>query len=290
MREIRVVLLFVGLGGLAIFAVQNWSQSLPLVFLGMQSLVLPLSVWVLAAVLAGAVTAWLIGGLFSLSTSTPAPSTRRSNNIPPENPREPLRRAAYDPVTMAQADTILQDNVDVGTSTNYRESFRSSRIDPVRRHSDEFEEEVDRSPDIDEDEFYEDWEEEEPARGSQLEVEVRQTRIEHIDYEVPQQPKESSWSGSVYSYTYREQQDSGAGRTDYIRDEPEVEATERTEEIREDVEVGRPEPVYDADYRIIQPPVPPTPPASEPQSRQPQKKSDNDWEWGEEKGQNLNEW
>jgi hypothetical protein len=61
-------------------------------------------------------------------------------------------------------------------------------------------------------------------------------------YEAKQQPKTSSQTGSVYSYGYREPNESG---------------------------VGRPDAVYDANYRIITPPY-----------QKPVEPEDDDEDWG----------
>jgi hypothetical protein len=59
-------------------------------------------------------------------------------------------------------------------------------------------------------------------------------------YEVNQEPKTASKSGSVYSYSYREPSESGVGKT---------------------------EAVYDANYRVITPPY----------QKPPEPEDDDDW-------------
>lgn len=61
------LILVVGLAaGTLILARSNW-QSMPVVFLGLRSLALPLTVWLLAAALAGVVTTLVIRGLLQLT-------------------------------------------------------------------------------------------------------------------------------------------------------------------------------------------------------------------------------
>jgi hypothetical protein len=67
MPLIRLVLVLVTIGGLAALAVSNWSPVLSLVFLGWPTPPLPLAVWVLGAIAAGAATTLAFNTLFSLS-------------------------------------------------------------------------------------------------------------------------------------------------------------------------------------------------------------------------------
>ena len=62
----RLILLLAIVGGLTVFALSNGS-TLALTFLGMQTPTLPLALWVLGAIAAGAMTHLLITALFRLS-------------------------------------------------------------------------------------------------------------------------------------------------------------------------------------------------------------------------------
>ena len=64
---IRLVLLLLFLGGLTLFALQNWSPVLPMVFLGIKTASLPLAMWILFAIAVGLVTSWMMAALFQLS-------------------------------------------------------------------------------------------------------------------------------------------------------------------------------------------------------------------------------
>ncbi len=263
MREIQNVLLFVVLGILTIFAVQNSSSFvLPLVFLGMRSLALPLSAWVLGAFFAGVITALIIGALFKFYTLLTAGDTggkRRAysgeNDIPPRQPSprtDTVLQDNYGRTERVYSETISggaagwsrpNDNFD-DTLRGRREEQRAPRYQDVGRRNNYSE------PDIDEDEFYEDWDEETPENRSQ----------ETKAYEVSQAPKSSSWTGSVYSYTYRESA------------EPEAEKIELIPEKKT-------EPVTDADYRVIIPPPAsntPPPPVEDDWGKKKKPKSD-DW-------------
>jgi uncharacterized integral membrane protein len=83
------------LAGLALFALQNSSPVLPLVVLGIRTQALPLSVWMLGAIVAGAATTIGVSTLFSLSKFT---AVRRSNQNRPAasayaSPRERVDRS-----------------------------------------------------------------------------------------------------------------------------------------------------------------------------------------------------
>ncbi|HEY9818835.1 MAG TPA: hypothetical protein V6D20_23955, partial [Candidatus Obscuribacterales bacterium] len=98
-------LLGLGLGaGLILFAVQNWSYSVPLILLGRISLALPLSVWVLGAMGCGVVTALMLMGLFQADAKRPterwtAPNEPAPRRSPPSQRwnQEPRDRAGSPP-------------------------------------------------------------------------------------------------------------------------------------------------------------------------------------------------
>ncbi|MCT7962755.1 LapA family protein [Laspinema sp. D1] len=203
MREFRNVLLLVVLGGLTIFALQNTSPSLSLVFLGMRSIPLPLSVWILAAIALGVVTAWAIAILFGIYRywDTRDPRPRR-----PQRPQEPVappppRGNRTEPPLSRNNATVIQD--DVPNRFN-RTGETGSRI-PVP-NSRELEEENW----IDEDEDFID----EPNAQSFPES------VEGYNYEVVREPVAESWVGSSYSYSYDQNRESGGdkGNSSYDAD------------------------------------------------------------------------
>ena len=63
-KLVLLIVLIVVIGGLALFALQNWSPSLQLTFLGLKSRPLPISIWIIGALIAGVVTYLFIYGLF----------------------------------------------------------------------------------------------------------------------------------------------------------------------------------------------------------------------------------
>ena len=194
MPVIRLLLLLLILVGLAAFTLQNWAFQLPLVFLGKQTLVLPLSVWVLGAIAAGALTTLLLTALFQLSNTLAA--KRLQARVASASRLE----------TEAAASRSSWDNSS-DRSTSSQTSYTSSTAD---RFSDEsgFGTEEEADP-VDHTSY---------ASGYER---------DRTSYEVPQEPTSSYRSGSSYSYSYKEPNTSG---------------------------VGKSESVYDADYRVIIPP------------------------------------
>ncbi|AFY82834.1 LapA family protein [Oscillatoria acuminata] len=193
MREFRNVLLLVVLGGLTIFALQNTSPSLSLVFLGIRSIALPLSVWILAAIALGVVTAWAIAILFGLYHywDTRDPRPRR-----PQRPLEPVpppRGNRTEPPLSRNNATVIQDDV---PNRFPRTGEAGSRI-PVP-NSQELEEENW----IDEDEDFMDEPNPQPFPES----------VEGYNYEVVREPVAESWVGSSYSYSYDQNRESGGDK------------------------------------------------------------------------------
>lgn len=218
MPVIRIVLLVSVVGGLTLFALSNLSPVLPLVFLGMQTPALPLAIWVGGAIAAGAITSFFLRLLNALPSSystqervTPRDIPPRSRSFERESP-EPQRFYTPPPPEA-----------------------------PTNRYASDWEEQNDENWDF----------EEEPATSTSNQREFERDRTtapppsDRTSYEVKQEPKTASQSGSVYSYSYREPTESGVGKT---------------------------EAVYDANYRVITPPYqPPT---------QPEVNEEDDDDWG----------
>lgn len=95
MSLIRLALLLLILGGVTLFALQNWSPVLPLVILGTQTQALPLAAWMVGSIALGAVTTLAIAVLFRVSNAwavrsrrPPAKRPARPSNSP-QPPRDP---------------------------------------------------------------------------------------------------------------------------------------------------------------------------------------------------------
>lgn len=182
----RIILLLVILGGLTLLLVQNWSPVLPLVFLGVATPALPLAVWILISLAAGASTSLAIASLLQLTNyfSQSKPSNQRQVQ-PPPRPQSPPQQAAYTAASKA--------------------SPKATPPPPSDRAVDDWQESTDEDWHFDEDD-------EEPENTSPPD------NVQDRRYEVDSEPKSSYRAGSVYSYSYREPSDSGVGRTESVYD------------------------------------------------------------------------
>lgn len=193
MTLVRLLLLFAISGILVIFTLSNWAVPMQLVFLGIRSPALPLSLWVLGAIAAGILTTLTINALFGLARFSARRSERRtqarSTAKSTAAAQEPYAGYAYTP------------------PSSFSRTPEPSRS-PRSSEGDDWEE--DASDWFDE--GGDDWTEE-------------SSRSRRTDYEARQTPTSGSRSGSTYSYSYGEPKPP-----------------------------SQPEPVVDADYRVIIPP------------------------------------
>ncbi len=201
MAVFRLILLVAVLGGLTLLLVQNWSPVLSLVFLGMKSKPIPLAIWILFSTAAGGLTTVFVTSLFNLS------------NYFTGQRRNPLRERAS------------------STRTSQTQTRREEPTPPPSPSSSGSKTESTRSSDTSDDDWEtdnsaDDWDFEEKKEAAIPNPQNTQVRDSNT-YERQQEPKSSSKSDSVYSYSYREPKNSGVGKT---------------------------ESVYDADYRVIIPP------------------------------------
>jgi hypothetical protein len=197
MPVIRILLLLVVLGGLALLPLQNMSPVLSIVFLGMKTQALPVAVWVLMALAAGFFTSTLLGLLSYLQSRPLQARIRQLEAEPPrasakasESSKTTSQQTSYAPPQQQTTTTDDASDWDVEDSSGEEEEWDFDEK-PATTSSNQT---VDRNP---------------------------------TDYEVKQEPKSSTRTGTVYSYGYREPKNSGVGRT---------------------------EAVYDANYRVITPP------------------------------------
>ncbi|HEY9741433.1 MAG TPA: LapA family protein [Coleofasciculaceae cyanobacterium] len=229
MPVIRIVLLMSVVGGLTLFAFSNLSPVLPLVFLGMTTAALPLATWIGFAIAAGAITSFFLQSLSYLQRGSSPRRLEQPDYVPPQTRSSYRRETPQTPEPEPQ--------------TRYTPPPPSPEK-PTSSAASDWEE----GPD-------EDWDfEEEPAapRAKQPDLERDSQRqgyatdpsttpqAERTSYEVKQEPKTGSQTGSVYSYSYRESQESGVGKADAV---------------------------YDADYRLIRPPY----------QSPPEPEEDDDW-------------
>lgn len=231
---------------LAAFAWANWEPRISLAFLGMRSQYFPLAIWVILALLAGILTSVIISSLFTLSNYL---TLRQADHDSPEkiNAQVPLGgRTSVGSETNAPPES--ESSSESGQSSEKRGFFNLKKGSPRPEPSGNDDDWGD-GPSQEED-----WGREghtAASRPSKVEGPPKSQNNPGSEsvttnpktYEVKQDPKSQSWSGSVYSYGYKEPSGSG---------------------------VGQSESVYDADYRIITPPPPPEstrnpdPPSTEP--------------------------
>ena len=231
MPVMRIVLLVLVVGGLTLFALSNLSPVLPLVFLGSTTVALPLATWIGIAIAAGAGTSFFLQLLSYLSRG-------------------------YSPRTIAEVEESDDNEVPPRTRTFEREPEETPEPEPETRYTPPPPPppETPRPPRRDsetldwEERVSKDWDfEEEPTapRANRSDFDFDDSsnpQAAGTNYEVKQEPKTSSQSGSVYSYTYREHGESGVGKADAV---------------------------YDANYRLITPPY-----------QQPVESEDDDEDWG----------
>lgn len=188
MAVIRLFLLLVVLGCLTLLLMQNWSPVLALRFLGVQTQALPLAIWILFAVVAGAITSLFITACFklsNLSVSSAPPRRKKVKASPTGNPTEASRSSqAYTTTTQPKTDSTVRDNFN---------DWESNSND--------------------------DWDFAEDVQDTnkQPKTEPPDTVRDNTNYEANTEPKSSSRSGS-YSYSYREPSNSGVGRTESVYD------------------------------------------------------------------------
>lgn len=254
----RPVLLLVIVVGLTIFALQNVEPALSLVFLGIRSPALPLSIWILLSMATGVVTSLLISALLAFSNYLSQPGNRtgrdsrsRPDTFPadrrtPYSPPPPPRKQEIDPDfdrENSQTQPAASYQTEYGTPTGYSpRTFQQETPNPVGA-KDYAQAGTYRAAD-DED----DWVSDGSKSGSGSSDDdwgddrdfVDRPQVNDVPapnpraYESKQEPKSKSWAGSVYSYGYRDPSQSGVGQT---------------------------ESVYDAEYRVLVPPQDPIPPA-----------------------------
>lgn len=189
MPVLRLLLLLVVLGGLTLLLLQNWSPVLPLVFLGGRSQALPLAVWILLSVAAGAVSALLIAGLFKTSNYFAQSQVKRRSVVDRAPPRQNQRTVRQE-YTAASA-TYSSSSASTSTTSDTADDWSS-----------------DNSTD-------EDWnfEENTTPQGFRPETTIKDSKT----YEVNPDSSRSNQSSSVYSYSSSDPQPR-VGKTESIYD------------------------------------------------------------------------
>ena len=183
MVVIRITLLLVVLGGLTLLLAQNWLPGLQLVFMGVKTQPLPLALWILISLAAGANTSLFITSLFKLSNYF-AHSAELGRKI---------AGAKSAQTTAAPQPAASRDRSNTNsTDSEAADDWGSNSTDD------------------------DDWDFEEDTDKTQNST--QNTVKDSTTYEVNTNPKSGSRSGSVYSYNYREPRNSGVGKTESVYD------------------------------------------------------------------------
>lgn len=200
MPAIRILLLMLVLGSVALLALQNLSPVLALVFLGAKTQALPVGVWIFAAIATGALTGSFLQLLTYLQRRPLQARIRKLEAAePPPRSTQSRRETAH-------------------TYTTQQTSYTPPPPPPETTNTeadgdgDDWEEEVAED---------DDWgdESEEPRDRTPIRPPFAKESVEErTTYERQQEPKSASRSGSVYSYSYREPRNSGVGKTEAVYD------------------------------------------------------------------------
>ncbi|MEQ8538135.1 MAG: hypothetical protein RIB93_11885 [Coleofasciculus sp. D1-CHI-01] len=257
----RIVLLCVVGGGLAIFVLSNLSApALSIVFLGMQTVALPLTVWIGLAIALGILTSLVLQLLsfrprrvqrFDRTAQASPPNRWRSDvefeqeepepqETEPEMPSPPPPPPPPPPEPPPSASGSDWDQA-VAPEWNFEGESATSIEDEF--DWDEFESQPEEEV----------LEEEETERDRQ----ERSIGSDRSSYEPRQEPSLRSQPDSVYSYSYRESNTSKS-------------------------RIGKSEAVYDANYRVITPPYRQPPPQAEPEDEDENEGEDWGFEFDEQ--------
>ncbi|MBE9179843.1 hypothetical protein IQ268_14830 [Oculatella sp. LEGE 06141] len=271
MPATRILLLLLILGGLILFALQNWSPVLPLVIFGLQTLALPLAFWMLGAIAAGALTTLVVAGLFSLANLTSGGRrSRAAQRAATTQAASASNNATWNfGWTGSQTAQPQSESASAGYSGGNRSRDRDD-WEGSGQQSEEWEdwsgfqaqapsrEPVDGMPNIrtpvqdTEDQEWSDWDGFEEGQEPADRASRSSTPPPRTDYEIPQEPVNRSQTGSMYSYSYRRSDDTRADNT-------RADSTRATNTRAN--QPDKSETVYDADFRVIRPPYRPEPDA-----------------------------
>lgn len=196
----RLILLVVVLGGLTLFIAQNWSvlPPLPLVFLGMQTQPLPLSVWILVSAIVGAIAYELVANLLRLGNFREGQENFKSFTTPK---------------TKTSTRTYSQRYSSTGTESRSQPSGSPPPKSTTKNKTQEYDD-------------YDDWDNAGDVDDWDFENEREETSNYYRDTEVRDvNPPRSNRAGkstqdsdSTYSYNSRQPQNSGVGKTESIYD------------------------------------------------------------------------
>ena len=223
MPKSRIILLVL-LAIATILAIQNWSGTISLTFLGMKTMPLPLSVWILLGVAAGALTSGLISILLEVRVrsvqhtgqarsrplDTAAPQENRDKrktnqsgggDRSPQTQRQTQERQAQERQEYREEEELAEEPRDRQGSApeNRTQNYANYDEEP-------WDDEEDWLPEPEKRSSYDNAGYEDAGRepGSDSEQNFPNRRTV---YEIPQEPIGETQAGSMYSYTYKNKED-----------------------------------------------------------------------------------
>jgi hypothetical protein len=273
MVRIKLAIAVLFLAGIILFYVQNRELvSLKLLCSDVnnscfyQTPSLPTAAWILLFALAGTITSLLLQFFNALSKPSRTKIVDDNYYSDRSESYKPNNRTSYrqDEASFQSSQRRNYDEVFPRDRTVNRQTTSSYNSQPADRvysgnttATETAKKNVDRDTRSDwEDRESDDWNVEEPPQQSNptresLEQSIREEESklesESKNYEKPQNPETVNRSGSVYSYKYKESGEAKENKTDRV---------------------------YDADYRLINPPI--QPPQQDRQSKPPDG-DDDDW-------------
>jgi uncharacterized integral membrane protein len=260
---------------------QNLSPSLSLVFLGMNSISLPVGVWVVLAIIAGAITSGVISLFFPRSNLTRTSKSRQRRVTPPSS-RNP-EFSGETPSNRVPPETVYTPPRQSFNETEEIEvEYASVRNSPIGNTPG-------TSPPSDSEVWDdgEDWESAEPTNGAVETSEPEDARNRRV-VEIRKEPISSDQQGSIYSYSYRSSEDIRMASSEFTDGEED----EETLDLRDTV----PEPSIDSfpTMEIIDPILEPESPIASPQehrpSSQPQPQNQKEDDWGKDRQNQDEDW
>lgn len=269
----RLLLLLAIAGALTVFTLQNMTPLLPLVFFGIKFPALPLSWWVLGAIGAGVLSMLAIQILFGLSNFVVGQTVRsrvRSTDTRTAQSRWSASTPDSDPINRAARAGSSRARTNPGDDSAWQDwrGYESPQPPPPPRSTPDPIDDWERPPS-------DDWERPSTSSTPRDRGSDRVQPDNFKNFETNPAPTQGTRSGSTYSYSYREPQDSRVSSPS-----PPVEAKQT---------------VVDADFRVIVPPYKPldepTSPIPPPPPPPPVEDNADDWfddspsdEFGETKG------
>lgn len=228
-----------------IFFLQNRSPDLPLVFFGTQTISLPVGLWLILSAIAGILASTILQLLLGVY---PPPNGKSNDWDDPDSPEPP------DTTYRVPNPNRYQSEENSSYNTSERASYTVSN--PKASPYDKNDEEDWESPLQGEDwnQIDEEWDIEKPPRRENPPSQNRSEDEEETLYSPPETPrniyerpqtpeKTSNQQGSVYSYRYREAEEDYEERED-----------DRNNEDDDEDRPSSPQ-VYEANYRVIRPPL-----------------------------------